>query len=160
MKIAQQQPLHVVSGHQLAQLGLLADHAGDTATPEWRGGDSTGVEGEGIKRPEVVVGGYWGCREHSEDLGLSQAGRGGGEWEYRTQFHSKLGFANDAALRTACFPTCKESVKCCLFFSLRLFSSLLCSFLYCHPMLWLWFSALSHNASTAFSYFETHLHQC
>lgn len=58
MKIAQQQPLHVVSGHQLAQLGLLADHAGDTATPEWRGGDSTGVEGEGMKRPEVVVGGY------------------------------------------------------------------------------------------------------
>jgi len=60
---------------------------------------------------------------------------GGGEWEYRTQFHSKLGFDNDAALRTACFLTCKESVKCCLFSSLRLFSSLLCSFLYCHPML-------------------------
>lgn len=48
----------MVSGHQLAQLGLLADHAGDTATPEWQGGDSTGVEGEGMKGPEVAVGGY------------------------------------------------------------------------------------------------------
>lgn len=42
---------------------------------------------------------------------------GGVEQEYRTPFHSKLGFINDAALRTACFLTCKESVKCCLFFS-------------------------------------------
>lgn len=84
---------------------------------------------------------------------------GGVEQEYRTQFHSKLGFINNAALRTACFLTCKESVKCCLFFSLRLFSSLLCSFLYCHPMLWLWFSALSHNISTAALYFEMSSHQ-
>lgn len=84
---------------------------------------------------------------------------GGVEEEYRTQFHSKLGFINDAPLRTACFLTCKESVKCCLFFSLRLFSSLPCSFLYCHPMLWLWFSALSHNISTASLYFEVSSNQ-
>lgn len=97
----------------------------------WQRGDSAGRgQGHGgrmlweavraIGKVVRIWDGWWG---------------GGVEQEYRTQFHSKLGFINNAALRTACFLTCKESVKCCLLFSLRLFSSLLCSFLYCHPML-------------------------
>lgn len=123
-------------------LGIVGDGRDVTVLGEDKGMGEDAVLWEAIKAIGNMVriwDGWWG---------------GGMEQEYRTQFHSKLGFINDAALRTACFLTCKESVKCCLFFSLRLFSSLLCSFLYCHPMLWLWFSALSHNISTAALYFE------
>lgn len=139
------QQLSVGFGCQLAKQEVLTSQPAGTLIPwdrpghtlslgqrgGWqRGGSAGGRQGDGgrmlweaieaIGNVVRIWDGWWG---------------GGVEQEYRTQFHSKLGFINDAALRTACFLTCKESVKCCLFFSLRLFSSLLCSFLYCHPML-------------------------